>query len=71
MEVPNLGPAGRVSARSSSSRPKKLDTTDKVRLLDAISENPRITREDLLAKVSYKVKIDLIRRLLNTKNLRK
>ncbi|OQE34068.1 hypothetical protein PENCOP_c019G06516 [Penicillium coprophilum] len=54
-----------------SGRPRKLDTTDKVRLLDAISENPRITHEDLLAEVSYKVKIDSIRRLLNTENLRK
>ncbi|KAJ5502615.1 hypothetical protein N7463_001086 [Penicillium fimorum] len=54
-----------------SGRPRKLDTTDKVRLLDAISENPRITHEDLLAEVSHKVKIDSIRRLLNTENLRK
>ncbi|KAJ5790630.1 uncharacterized protein N7518_007641 [Penicillium psychrosexuale] len=37
-----------------SSRPKKLDKTDKVRLLDAIKENPRVTYEDLLAEVSYK-----------------
>jgi transposase len=54
-----------------SGRPSKLNTTDKVRLLDAISENPKITQEDLLAEVSHKVKIDSIRRLLNTENLRK
>ena len=45
--------------RSSVSKPrygrsKKLNETDKARLLDAIKENPRVTHEDLLAEVSYK-----------------
>ncbi|KAJ5509350.1 hypothetical protein N7527_011493, partial [Penicillium freii] len=51
-----------------SGRPKKLNATDKTQ-----SRRTRVlvTREDLLTKVSYKVKIDSIRRLLNTENLRK
>jgi transposase len=53
-----------------SGRPKKLDKSDKVRLFEAIHGNPRITREDLLTKVSYKVKTSSIRRLLNAENLR-
>ena len=36
-----------------SGRPRKLDKTDKVRLLDAIKENPRVIYEDLLTEVSY------------------
>lgn len=39
-----------------SGRPKKLDEADRERLLNAIDENPKITREDMLAKVSHKVK---------------
>jgi transposase len=31
-------------------RPKKLNETDKVRLLNAVTENPRVTHEDLLAE---------------------
>jgi transposase len=54
-----------------SGRPKKLNTTDKVRLLAAISKNPRITFEDLIAEVAYKVEIDSIRPLLNAETLRK
>ena len=54
-----------------SGRPNKLNEADKVRLLDAIQQNPRTTREDLLTEVSHRVKIDSIRRLLNAENLRK
>lgn len=54
-----------------SGRPKKLNEEDKKRLLDAIEDNPRVTHEDLLSEVSYKVKKDSIRRLLNCENLRK
>ena len=54
-----------------SGRLSKLDITDKARLFEVITKNPKITYEDLLAEVSYKVKIDLIRRLLNTENHRK
>ena len=54
-----------------SGRPKKLDEAEKVRLLDAVHENPRVTREDLLTEVSHKVKTSSIRRLLNAENLRK
>ena len=38
-----------------SGRPRKLDDTDRQRLLNAIDENPKITRLDLLANVSNKV----------------
>jgi transposase len=40
-----------------SGRPKKLDEADRAKLLAAIEENPKITREDMLAEVSHKVKI--------------
>ena len=54
-----------------SGRPSKLNKADKVRLLDTVREDPWAIYEDLLAKVSYRVKINLIRRLLNAENLRK
>jgi transposase len=38
-----------------SGRPRKLDETDQKSLLDAIEEDPKITRVDLLAEVSDKV----------------
>jgi transposase len=38
-----------------SGRPRKLDETDRTRLLDDIEENPKTTRVDLLAKVSNRV----------------
>jgi transposase len=54
-----------------SGRPRKLSEEDRDRILEAIHGNPRITREDLLATVDYKVKKDSIRRLLNVEGLRK
>ncbi|KAJ5369237.1 uncharacterized protein N7496_008997 [Penicillium cataractarum] len=54
-----------------SGRPKKLNDEDKARILEVISEQPRVTYEDLLSEVSYKVKKDSIRRLLNAENMRK
>jgi transposase len=41
-------------------RPRKLDEADREKLLDTIAKNPKITREDMLAKVSYKVSIILL-----------
>lgn len=38
-----------------SGRPRKLDKADRERLLNALEENPKITRVDLLANVSNKV----------------
>lgn len=52
-----------------SGRPKMLNEAEKVRLLDAVHENPRITREDLLAAVSHKVETPSIQPLLNAENL--
>lgn len=43
-----------------SGRPRKLDEADKQRLIDAITDDPKVTREDLLAEVSYKVKYTYI-----------
>lgn len=40
-----------------SGRPRKLDEADQEKLKRAIAENPKITREDMLAEVSYKVKL--------------
>ena len=54
-----------------SGRPKKLTEDDKSRILYVIAEQPRVTYEDLLSEVSYKVKKDSIRRLLNAENMRK
>ena len=54
-----------------SGRPTILNSTEKVRLFEVIIENPKITYEDLLAEVSYKVKKESIRRLLNTEHHRK
>lgn len=58
-------------SKARSGRPTKLNSTEKVRLFEAVVENPKITYEDLLAEVSYKVKKESIRRLLNTENHRK
>lgn len=52
-----------------SGRPKMLNEAEKVRLLDAVHKNPRITREDLLATVSHKVETPSIQPLLNAENL--
>ena len=38
-----------------SGRPRKLDSEDKARLLDAIEDNPRVKYDDLLAEVDHKV----------------
>lgn len=54
-----------------SRRPKKLTESDKGCILEAIHDNPKITYEDLLAEVDYKVKRRLIQRLLNAENMRK
>jgi transposase len=54
-----------------SGRPKKLTEEDKARILYVIAEQPRVTYDDLLSEVSYKVKKDSIRRLLNAENMRK
>ncbi|KAJ5108255.1 hypothetical protein N7456_004930 [Penicillium angulare] len=54
-----------------SGRPKKLDETDKERILDAIDENPRVKYDDLLAEVDHKVCRRSIQRLLRENNLRK
>ncbi|KAJ5249553.1 hypothetical protein N7524_011869 [Penicillium chrysogenum] len=59
------------SGRALDGRPKKLDEADREKLLHAIAENPKITREDMLAEVSHKVTYDSIRRLLNAENMRK
>ena len=54
-----------------SRRPKKLTESDKGCILEAIHDNPKITYEDLLAEVDYKVKRRSIQRLLNAENMRK
>jgi transposase len=54
-----------------SGRPKKLPEEDKSRILYVIAEQPRVTYKDLLSEVSYKVKKDSIRRLLNAENMGK
>ena len=38
-----------------SGRPKKLNEADRDRLLNAIHGDPKVTQEDLLSEVSYKV----------------
>ncbi|KAJ5578154.1 uncharacterized protein N7459_007118, partial [Penicillium hispanicum] len=54
-----------------SGRPRKLNELNKERIMYAIQDNPKITREDLLAEVDNKVKYRLIFRLLNADNMRK
>lgn len=54
-----------------SGRPRKLDESDKTKLLEAINENPRITYDDLLATVDNKVKRHSIWRLLHDEGRRK
>ncbi|KAJ5479957.1 hypothetical protein N7530_005466 [Penicillium desertorum] len=52
-------------------RPKKLTEADKDLILNAIREDPKITAEELLAKVDHKVTYRSIKRLLNAENIRK
>lgn len=54
-----------------SRRPRKLDEADRERILTTIHDNPRVTYDDLLVGVDYKVKKDLIARLLTTEGLKK
>lgn len=54
-----------------SGRPKKLTEADKDLILNAVRENPKITAEELLAKVDHKVTYRSITRLLNAENIRK
>ncbi|KAJ5265420.1 hypothetical protein N7524_006438 [Penicillium chrysogenum] len=54
-----------------SGRPKKLTEADKDLILNAVRENPKITAEELLAKVDHKVTYRSIARLLNAENMRK
>lgn len=42
-------------SKSRSGRPRKLTESDRDHLLQSINENPKITREDMLAEVSHKV----------------
>jgi transposase len=42
--------------KARSGRPKKLDEADQEKLKRAITKNPKITREEMLAEVSHKVK---------------
>lgn len=46
--------------KSRSGRSTKLNLAEKVCLFEVITENLKITYEDLFAKVSYKVKKELI-----------
>jgi transposase len=54
-----------------SGTPKKLDETDRLRILEAISENPRIKYDALLALVNFKCGRATIWRLLQGENKRK
>ena len=58
-------------SKARSGRIKKLTEAEKDRLLNAIHGDPKVTAEDLLKEVDYKVKYRSIQRLLNAENLRK
>lgn len=54
-----------------SGTPKKLDEADRLKLLQAISENPRVKSEALLALVNFKVCRTTVWRLLRSEKKRK
>lgn len=55
--------------KARSGRPRKLDEADQEKLKRAITENPKITREDMLAKVSHKAKSPLFYKISTVSNL--